>query len=77
MPESISRDQAHHTLLRMGYVVHAEEGGFVLYIDERYPQHPLKFDFGSGDIPWHDFQEQLEYEGVNVDVFIAEQESMG
>ena len=61
----------------MGYQIHAEEGGFVLYVDDRYPEHPLKFDFSSGDIPWVDFQEQLEYEGVSVPVFLAELESMG
>ncbi len=76
MPERISRDQADATLLRIGYELLAEEGGFVRYVDPNYPSHIVEFDFRRGPIPWYDFQRQLEYEGVNVDAFVAHLESM-
>ena len=77
MPRPINRSEAIHTLLRLGYEIVAEEGNFVMLYDPDYPARQLKLDFGRGAIPWEDFQGQLEYEGVNVAVFLAELESAG
>ena len=74
----VSREQAHHALLRMGYELIAEEGGVVMYRDTIYPGDPerhLKFDFSIGSMPRLDFQMQLEHEGVNPEVFFTEVDS--
>ena len=76
MPEPISKEMAHSTLLSMGYILLAEEGGFVIYEDPDYPSRPLELDFRWGPIPWYAFRRELEYEGVNVDAFVAHLESM-
>lgn len=74
----VSRVQAHHALLRMGYELVAEEGGVVMYRDTIYPGDPevhLKFDFSIGSISRLDLQIQLEHEGINPDVFFTEVDS--
>lgn len=76
MPDTVSREVADLTLGRLGYEITAEEYGFVLYVDSRYPGDPLKFDFARGPVPWEDFVKQLEHDGVNVNVFLAELESL-
>ena len=76
MPEPVSRDTAVAALLRLEYEIIAEEGDLVVISDSNYPVRPLKLDFNQGDIPWDDFREILEYEGVNVASFLAELESM-
>lgn len=76
MPDTISREVADLILGRMGYEIIGEEHGFVLYVDSRYPGDPLKFDFTRGSVPWDDFVKQLEHDGVNVNVFWAELESL-
>ena len=78
MPD-VSREQAHSALLRMGYELIAEEGGFAMYRDRvnpGEPERPLKFDFSRGAVPRLDFQRQLEHEGVSPEVFFAEVESL-
>ena len=77
MPETISRDDLVNTLLRLGYEVLAEEGGFIMVIDPEVPVRPLKFDFSQGPNPWDDLREQLEYEGVDPSRFLAELDSLG
>ncbi len=47
----------------------------MLLSDSDYPARPLKLDFSRGDIPWDDFREMLEYEGIDVPRFFAELES--
>ena len=77
MPEPISRDQSDFALSRMGYTVIDDESDLVRYRDDQYPGEPerlLHFDFRDGPIPWEDYKAQLEYEGVNVSVFLAELE---
>ena len=77
MPEPISRAQSDFALGRMGYEVVDHEAGLVRYRDTQYPgipEHLLHFDFRNGPIPWDDYRRQLEYEGVNVSVFLAELE---
>ena len=76
MPEPVYRDTAVAALLRLEYEITAEEGDLVVLSDSNYPVRPLKLDFSQGDIPWDDFREILEYEGVNVASFLAELESM-
>ena len=61
----------------MGYEVVDSEAGLVRYRDRQYPgapEHLLHFDFRDGAIPWDDYRRQLEYEGVNVSVFLSELE---
>ena len=77
MPEPISRAQSDFALGRMGYEVVDSEAGLVRYRDRQYPgvrEHLLHFDFRDGSIPWDDYRRQLEYEGVNVSVFLSELE---
>ena len=78
MSEPISREQADFVLRLMGYEVIELESHLVKYLDSRYPgvpERPLYFDFSHGPIPWGDFRGHLEYEGVDVAVFLAELES--
>ena len=61
----------------MGYEIIDHAAGLVRYRDRQYPGIPerlLHFDFSNGPIPWDDYREQLEYEGVNVSVFLSELE---
>ena len=77
MPEPISQAQSDFALGRMGYEIIASDAGLVRYRDNQYPGIPerlLHFDFRNGPIPWDDYREQLEYEGVNVSVFLSELE---
>ena len=48
----------------------------VVFTDPNYPARPMAFNFNWGGIDWDDFRRELEYEGVNVAVFLAELESM-
>ena len=76
MPEAVTQGETVATFLRLGFDLLVEEGGFVMFSDPAYPARPVKLDFSRGVIPWEDFRSQLEYEGVNVAVFLAELESM-
>ena len=51
MPRPITRTEAIHTLLRLGYEIVAEEGSFVMLYDPGYPAPLLKLDFDRGTIP--------------------------
>ena len=77
MPEPISREQSDFALSRMGYSVAAVKCGIVSYRCDQYPGEPerlMDFDFSYGPIPWDDYRVVLEFEGVNVSVFLAELE---
>ena len=76
MPEPIPREQAIAAFLRMGYEVTSEGGDMIVFTDRNYPARPMAFNFNWGGIDWDDFRRELEYEGVNVAVFLAELESM-
>ena len=76
MPEPITRERATAAFLRMGYEVTSEDVDMVVFTDRNYPARPMAFNFGWGDIDWDDFRQELEYEGVNVALFLAERESM-
>lgn len=79
MPELISRHQADAVLARMGYDIIAEEDGLVAYLDRTYPGdpvHPLLLDFANNLTTWDDCATQLENDGANVAVFIAELEAL-
>ncbi len=76
MPEPISRERAITAFLRMGYEITAEEGDMIVFTDRNYPARPMAFNFSWGSIKWDDFCRELDYEGVNVDVVVAELESM-
>ena len=61
----------------MGYEIIDSEAGLVRYRDNQYPSTPerlLHFDFSDGPIPWEAYRRELEYEGVNVSVFLSELE---
>ena len=76
MPEPISREQSDFVLGRMGYEVHSVINGLVRYRDTTpgTSDRLLYFFFRDGIIQWDDYQKALEYEGVNVNVFLAELE---
>lgn len=76
MPEAVAQGETVAAFLRLGFAILAEEGGFIMLSDPTYPARPVQFDFSRGAIPWEDFRSQLEYEGVNVALFLAELESM-
>ena len=77
MPDALSREAMVFTLQRMGYELVASEGDNVLMVDPEYPERPLGLIFSFGTIEWDDLRKQLEYEGVNVQVFLSELESAG
>ena len=76
MPSLIFQEQAIIALRRLGYEIVAAEGDFFNLVDSNYPGPILTLDFSLGNIPWGDFREILEYEGVNVSRFLAELESI-
>lgn len=79
MPEPVSRSQTDLALARMGYDIIAEEDGLVAYLDRTYPgepAHPLLLDFSNTLVPWEHLVAQLEYDGANIAVFLAELDAM-
>lgn len=76
MPSLIFQEQAIIALRRLGYEIVAMEGDFFSLVDSNFPGPILTLDFSLGNIPWGDFREILEYEGVNVSRFLAELESV-
>ena len=63
----------------MGYELVSDEDGIAVYRDAKYPGYPerrLRFDFSRGAIPLRDLQRQLEYEGVPVEAFFTELDSL-
>lgn len=76
MPEPISREQSDFVLGRMGYEVHSVQNGLVRYRDTTpgTSDRLLHFFFRDGAMQWDDYRTTLEYEGVNVSVFLSELE---
>ncbi len=73
----ITREQLHHVLTRMGYSLVAEEDGIVQYRDPAAPVWSLQFSFRNrNSLPLDDVIRQLEYEGVNPDLFLGEYDAI-
>ena len=75
----VSSEHLRHVLIRMRYELVSDEGGIAVYRDSVYPGYPerrLRFDFSRGAIPSLDLQRQLEYEGVPVEAFFTELDSL-
>ena len=77
MPEPISRDTAVAALINLGYRVLDDEDSLLLFGHTSVPIYLWVLDFSQGAIPWDDFRQRLEYEGIDVARFLAEMESLG
>ena len=79
MSESVSRMQVDAALGRMGYALIGETDDLVVYLDRNYPGDParcLLLNFSGDRMRWEDIMRELEYDGANINVFLAELESL-
>ena len=79
MPEAIFRMQVDFVLGRMGYALVRVDDGLVAYLDRNYPGDPahyLLLNFSGDRILWEDVRRALEYDGANINVFLADLESI-
>ena len=77
--ESVSRMQVEVALGRMGYVRVGEVDDLVAYLDRNYPGDPahyLLLDFSGDWMRWDDLKAGVERDGANINVFLAELESI-
>ncbi len=60
----------------MGYEIHAESDHFIVFRHAERPDPHIQIYFISGGVRWSYLRESLRYSGVDIDVFVAEIESM-
>ena len=75
MPDPFSKEVVGTVLTRLGYVAVAEQPGQVVYQDSD-TGHYLTIAFNNDHIDWDDLSANLEYEGINLALFLAEYEAL-
>lgn len=76
MPESVSRSDTELVLGRMGYTLLRKEGAFSAFFHSGEAGGYLQVSFKDDKLLRDDLVRNLEYEGINPDVFHAELESL-
>jgi len=76
MPEFVDRSGIVVALERMDYEIHMASDHFIMFRHAERPDPHIQIGFISDRVRWSYLRESLRYAGVDIDVFVAEIESM-